>query len=197
MSSTAETVGRIAGRSRSAPSRIWFWVAGAIILLGVGFGMAWGVVSTVRAHDYAEGLSRTDTPGTLQAHIASGSSALIYFEGHGKPSPGALGLKVTAPDGSPVQVQPYDAVMEYEILGWVGRPVASFSTATPGTYSVTAEKAYNQGRISAGDNFVRTQAINIVGALVVIALSIVAGLVIVIVIGAKRSTATPTQTLSS
>jgi hypothetical protein len=187
MGSTAETIGRYATRSRRVPSRIWYWVAAAVVVLGIGGGVVWGVVSTVRTHDLAESLPRTDAPGTVETYVGSGGSQLIYFEGEGRPGPDALGLSVLAPDGSSVRVEPYDAIMKYDIAGWVGTPIASFSAQTAGTYTVLAESGYHEGRISAGDNFIRTQAIDIVGALALIAASLVAGTLIVIVVAVKRS----------
>ena len=187
MGSTAETIGSYATMSRRVPSRIWYWVAAAVVVLSIGGGVAWGVVSTVRTHDVAESLPRTDAPGTVETYVGSGGSQLIYFEGEGRPSPDALGLSVLAPDGSSVRVEPYDAIMKYDIAGWVGTPIASFSAQTAGTYTVLAERAFNEGRISAGDNFVRTQAINVVGALALIAVGLVAGILIVVVVAVKRS----------
>ncbi len=86
-----------------------------------------------------------------------------------------------------MRVEPYDAIMKYDIAGWVGTPIASFSAQTAGTYTVLTESGYHEGRISAGDNFVRTQAINVVGALALIAVGVVAGLAIVAVVAVKRS----------
>jgi hypothetical protein len=187
MSSTAETMGRVTTRSRRVPSKAWYWLAAVVVLLGIGCGVTWGVVSTVRTHDRAQSLPRMDAPGRLQVPVEAGTSRLIFFEGEGKPSPEAMGITVTAPDGSSVPVKPYDLLMQYEIAGWVGAPIASFSAPTAGMYTISAKKAYHQGRISVGDNFVRTQAIDIVGALALIAACNVAGLVIVIVVAVKRS----------
>ena len=86
-----------------------------------------------------------------------------------------------------MQVQPYHALVTYEIAGWVGTPVASFSAIGGGAYTVSAQKAYGEGGLSVGENFIRTQAIDIVGALALIAASLVAGIVIVIVVAVKRS----------
>jgi hypothetical protein len=187
MSSTAETMGRLAARTRRRPSKAWYWVAAAIVLLGVSTGVAWGALTTLRTHERAQDLPRTGLPGRLEVRAVGGTSTLIFFEGEGKPSPEDLGLTVTGPDGSPVTVRPYDLGMEYEIAGCTGTPVASFSASSAGTYTVTAQKPSGAGAISVGDNFVRAQAVNIVGALALIAASITLGLVIVAVAIVKRS----------
>jgi hypothetical protein len=187
LSSTALIVGRVAVRSGKSPSKAWYWLAAAVVLLGVGCGVTWGVVSTMRAHDQATALPRTTLPGRLEVSAQAGSSRLIFFEGGSKPDPQVLRLSVTAPDGSPVLVRRYDLRMDYEIAGWVGTPVASFSAPVSGTYVVSADNAYRDGRISVGSNFVRTQAIDMVGALLLIASSVIVGLVIVLVVAVKRS----------
>lgn len=187
MSSTAETMGRIATRSRSGPSRTWYWLAAAIVLLGVGCGVTWGVLSTMHARDTGESLPRSNVPGKLDVPLAAGAGRLIYFEGEGRPSPAALGLNVLAPDGSSVRVEPYDAIMKYDIAGWVGTPIASFSAPVSGKYVVSAPKPYGEGHISVGDNFVHGQAISIIGALALIAGSLVVGILIVVVVATKRS----------
>jgi hypothetical protein len=187
MSSTAETMGRLTAGTRRRPSKAWYWTAAAIVLLGVSAGVAWGALATLRAHERAQDLPRTAIPGRLEVSAVGGTSTLIFFEGEGKPSPEDLSLTVTGPDGSPVTVRPYDLRMEYEIARWTGTPVASFSASSTGTYSVAAQKSSGAGDISAGDNFVRAQALNIVGAVALIGASITLGLVIVAVIIVKRS----------
>ena len=186
MSSTAETMGRFTARTRRRPSRAWYGVGAAIVLLGVAAGIAWGTLATLRTHERAQGLPRTGLPGRLEVRAAAGTSRLIFFEGEGKPSPEDLGLSVTGPDGSKVPVRPYDLRMDYEIAGWTGTPVASFSASSTGTYAVAAQKS-GAGDIAVGDNFVRAQAVTVVGALALIGASITLGLVTVGVIIVKRS----------
>ena len=105
MSTTVETVGRVTPRRRRVPSRIWYGVALAMLLLGTGLGVGWGVASTVRAHDEARGLPRTGLPGAVQVRVVDGTSRLVYFEGEADPGIDSLGLQVTGPDGSPVPVK--------------------------------------------------------------------------------------------
>ena len=186
MRETAESSGSFATSNGSAPSKTWYWVAAVVAIVAVGCGVTWGVLGTMRARDHAQSLPRANAPGRLEVSAGAGTSKLIYFEGEGRPSPDALGLSVLAPDGSSVRVEPYDVVMKYDIAGWVGTPIASFSAQTAGTYTVVAQSAFHEGRISAGDNFVRTQAINVVGALALIAVGGVTGLAVVAM---KRSRA--------
>ncbi len=186
MSSAVGTLTRVSTRRRSIPSTFWYWVAAAIVFLGLGLGTAWGVVSTVKTHDRASALPRTSTPGTLAVTAGDESSRLIYFEGEGRPSLDELGLRVTAPDGTPVPVEPYRAIMEYDIAGWVGSPIASFATPVQGTYTVAAERSARQGDISVGGNFVRTQALSIVGALALILVSFAVGITLVAVVSVRR-----------
>jgi hypothetical protein len=193
MSTTAEAAGRLVTASRRRPSRAWYWVAVAAVLLGVAAGATWGALATLRTHDRAEELTRTSLPGRLAVAATAGTSKLVFFEGEGKPSPEALGLSVTGPDGSRVPVQTYDLRMEYEIAGWMGTPVASFSAPGTGTYTVSARSSYGGGDISVGDNFLRAQVVNLIGALALIWLSITAGLVIVVVVIVRRSRPVTTQ----
>jgi hypothetical protein len=186
MSSTAETMGHFTATTRRRPSKTWYWAAAAIVLLGVAAGLAWGTLATLRTHERAQVLPRVGLPGRLEIRATAGTSTLIFFEGEGKPSPEDLGLTVTGPDGSEVPVRPYDLRMEYEIAGWTGTPVASFSPSSTGTYTVAAQTS-GAGDISVGDNFVRAQAVNIVGALALIGSSITLGLAIVVVVIVKRS----------
>jgi hypothetical protein len=187
MSSTAETMGRYGARTRRRPSHAWYWVAAAVVLLGVAAGVAWGTVATLHTHQQAQDLPRTGLPGRLEVATTAGTSTIIFFEGEGKPSPAELGLTVTGPNGSQVPVRPYDLRMDYEIGGWTGTPVASFSAPDTGTYVVAAQKTSGAGEIAAGANFVRAQALNIVGALALISASIALGLVMVVVTIVRRS----------
>jgi hypothetical protein len=193
MSSTTQAMGRIATRSRRAPAKAWYWLAAAVVVLGVGCGLAWGVTSTIHTRDHAEGLPRTSLPGTLQVSVGTGDSQLIFFEGEGRPSPEAIGLTVTASDGSAVPVKPYDLIMDYDIAGWTGSPIASFSAPVQGTYTVTAADPYRDGRMAVGENFLRAQAISIVGALALIVASVVAGVVIVTIVAVRHSASSRTD----
>jgi hypothetical protein len=187
--STAEARGVIATRSRRVPSKALYWVAAVLLLLGMGGGVTWGVRGTVRTHDQARSLPRTSVPGDLHVSLEGRTSRLIFFEGGGKPSPEELGLTVTAPDGSSVPVRAYDLFMRYEIAGWAGAPIASFSAPASGSYTVSATTPGRTGRISVGDDFVRRQAIDVAGALALIGVTAIASLVIVVVVAARRASA--------
>jgi hypothetical protein len=187
MSSTVGTMGSFTTRASRRPSRAWYGAAAAIILVGLAAGIAWGALATLRTHERAQDLLRTDIPGRLEVQAADGTSMLVFFEGDGKPSPEDLGLTVTGPGGSQVAVQPYDLRMEYEIAGWTGTPIASFSASRAGTYTVAAHRASREGDISIGDDFVRVQALNIVAALGLVGASITLGLAIILVTIVKRS----------
>ncbi len=187
MSATAESAGHIEMRGRTAPSKAWYWLAAAVVALGIGCGLAWAITSTIQAHDRAESLPRTGLPGTLRVTSGPGASNLIFFEGEGRPSPETLGLTVTAADGSPVAVKSYDLVMDYEIAGWTASPIASFSAPVRGTYLVSATAAHPDGRIAVGDNFVRTQAVGIAGAVLLILGSVTAGVLIALVVVVRRA----------
>ena len=187
MSTTLETVGRVTPKQRGVPSRMWYWVAAAVVLLGTGLGVTWGVTRTLQTYDHAHSLVRTAIPGKLTLQVDEGASRLVYFEGEGRPGLGTLGLSVTGPDGSAVPVQAYDAIMKYEIAGWAGTPVGSFPTPERGTYTVTARAPQARGGISVGDNFVRTQALVIVAALAVTMTSFVCGFALLVVIWRQRA----------
>src|SRR5512140_2226155 len=118
MSTTAATMGLSRSRNRSRPSKAWYWVALATALVGIAAAVTWGTLATLRTHDHAADLPRTDLPGRLQVAAAAGTSTLVFFEGEGRPSPEALGLTVAAPDGSLVPLKPYRLRMDYEIAGW-------------------------------------------------------------------------------
>jgi hypothetical protein len=187
MSSAVETAGRITARRVTVPSRRWYWVAAAIASLGLVFGVWVGVAGTIRTHDTAAALPRTAVPGTLEVAVAGGASRLIYFEGEGRPDPGTLGLMVTAPDGSPVTVERYDAILKYVIAGWAGTPIASFPTPVEGTYTVTADTPVTQGEISVAGNFARTQLFAVAAALCILLASFVCSLALIVFISVKRS----------
>jgi hypothetical protein len=190
MSTTAHTIGQVTTSSKRVPSRAWYWLAVAIMVGGLVAGVAWGVASTVQAHDRADALPRTGVPGQLTVTGEGGESLLVFYEGGGKPAPGDVGLRVTAPDGSSVPVVPYDLELHYDIAGWSGTPIASFPTHLDGTYTVSADRPYGRGDIAAGEDFVWTQALQIIAALGLIAATFVAGVIIVVVVGVRRSRTT-------
>ncbi len=172
--------------TRRTPSTAWYWLAVLVMLAGIATGVAWGVTSTIDVHRQAVALPRTSLPGAVRVPLQAGADSLVYFEGDGRPSLESLDLTVTAPDGGAVAVHPYDLVMMYEIGGWAGTPVASFSAPKSGTYTVAAG-GRSDGHVAVGSNFVRSQALDIVGALLLIAVALAAGLVIIVVVAVQRS----------
>lgn len=185
MSATAAAARRTSARRR--PSRAWYWLVVALVLLGVTAGVTWGAVATLRTHERAQALPRTGTPGRLEVTADRGTDVLVYFEGPGRPACDALGLTVTGPGGAPTTVRPYDLRMYYEIAGWSGTPIASFSAPRSGSYIVTAKNGHGAGAISAGDDFVRAHAVSLAGAFVLVATSVVIGVMILVVLVVLRS----------
>ena len=60
------------------PGRVWYWVALAVFLAGV----AWGVVALVVIIGRVDSFQRTPYPGTGVISLARGSY-VVYYEGPG------------------------------------------------------------------------------------------------------------------
>lgn len=170
-------------------SRAWYWLALAILAVGVLLPAIWGVTSVDSALEKADAFPRATVPGAVTVTVTEPGDQMIYFTGSGDQSPAALGLQVTSPAGASVPVTPYDLVVKLDLAGDVGAAVATFPAAAEGAYIVTSTgNGAPEGAIAVGANVAMDTLPDVLSALAVMLLSVVTAIAIVIVTLVRGST---------
>jgi hypothetical protein len=172
------------------PSKWWFVAAALVAVAGI---VAAIVIVVLGAVDYAERIEnfdRADVPGTLEVEITRPGGYSVYHEYGGafddftyvrEPT-----VTVTDPSGAAVGLDTYDSVVTYATSDYDGEGLFTFEAEEAGTYLVAAEGSSGSG-VAVGRGLGRGLTPYVAGSVVVGLLGVVAGTVIAIVVGVKRS----------
>jgi hypothetical protein len=179
------------GQQHVRPATWWFAVAGVVAAVGIVGAVVVAVVGVEAYTDRIEGFDRADLPATLQVEITETGGYSIYqeytgaYDGFFRPSPE---VTVTDPSGGPVALDRYDASVTYHAAGHEGRGEYTFEATETGTYTVTASGS--TGSAVAVGRGIGTGLFTSIGAALLLGFGgVVAGAVIAIVVGVRRSRA--------
>ena len=108
---------------RVRPSLVWFWVAGAIALVGIIAGVVMIVRGITGYESAIEDFDRADLPATLEVEISETGGYSIYHEYDGAydeifATPPEV--TVTDPSGDDVPLDDYDTSVTYSADGHEG-----------------------------------------------------------------------------
>jgi hypothetical protein len=174
---------------RVRPSLVWFWVAGAIALMGIIAGVVMIVRGITGYESAIEDFDRADLPATLEVEITDTGGYSIYHEYDGaydEVFATPPNVTVTDPSGNDVPLDDYDTSVTYSADGHEGEGVFTFDADERGTYEVTAS-GDSGNAIAVGRGLGRGLVGAIVGGLAVGLAGVVVCAVIAIVIGVRRS----------
>jgi hypothetical protein len=161
-----------------------YWIAGVVLVLGVGGAVVWFVISIVSVLNVADGFDRIGVPGRTSLDLDSGEW-VVYHEYRGAGSGSYLvepEVVVTGPDGRAVAVDHEVQVSATYVTagGSEGVSIARFVAGSPGPYQVEVfgEPSPVQ-RIAVGRSI--GESIEVGGVLGSIALGLVAVVVAVVI----------------
>jgi hypothetical protein len=171
------------------PPLWWFGVAGGIAIAGIVGAIVLFVMAVVRLTDAVDDLTRVDVPGSAQVTIDEAGSYSIYHEHDIDerdefffPSPD---VTLTDPSGNDVFLEPYETDVTYDVEGRSGEGLYTFDADQAGTYEV--ETSGESGTIAVGRGVGRNLVGSIVGGFAVGGAGVVAGGLLAIVVGVRRS----------
>ena len=167
------------------PGRVWYWVALAVFLAGV----AWGVVAFVASVGRVDSFQRVPYPGTGVISLTRGDY-VIYYEGPGASSGDvpAGNVNVLPLSGSPDvgNMTSYSGSLTYQFGSHEGKAIASLPITRSGRFRVrsTASAAPSGSHLAFGSSIAGW----IVAAAVPTAVLVLAGIVGAIVVAIIRHT---------
>ena len=150
-----------------------------VAVVGATAAALWAITGFLDQIQRPEQFARTEVPGITSVEITQTGSHVIYVEGAGSVELGSADLTVIGPQGTQVEVRPYEMDLRYDVPGApgeVGTAVAVFDANRTGTYQVgTQAVAADQSTgLAVGDDLapevIRTVAVpSTIGALVLLA----------------------------
>lgn len=162
-----------------------FWVAGAVVLLGLASALVWAMAGALSAVASTEDLARADLPGTVRTPVTEARTLVVYYEGEPVPELGELALRVTGPSGGVVPVEVYEPDLEYDspvAPGTVGTAVASFRASAAGAYRVDSPfMPETAAKLAVGEDVSRGFAQTMVGPTLLAAGAVLLALLIAFV----------------
>lgn len=130
------------GPPPKVPSIVGYVLAVLVAVAGIVAGVAL-VVSGIRSYiDKVEGFERLPVPGSEEVRLDEEGGYSVYFERPGLEDEDALpaiSVSVTAPDGSTLDLDPYDTDVSYAVSGHDGRGLFTFRAPEAGAYEVRAD----------------------------------------------------------
>ena len=191
-----------ASTAKIKPSKAWYWIGGLLIAAGVltaiGLFIGW-VVSTSNAVDNFARVRVPPAGQEVALDFKKDGEYRIYYEWRSEADgqrvdnddhdpPQNLDITLTAPDGTPVTVQPDDEDFSFSFNDKLGRAVAKIDIAAPGTYTMQVRSDATQPFVIAvGKGVLHTiwpwWLLGIVGAFVI---GLGLGLLAIIVTAVKR-----------
>lgn len=178
-----------ASTGKVKPSGWWFALAGLIPVAGIVVAVVIFVVGLAAYVDRIDDFQRVEVPGSEAITLREGSYS-VYQEFGGAADGGAFGtgalVEISGPSGEEVDLDPYDTSVTYTTSGEEGIAMSSFRADTSGEYTVSTEGP-GYVTVAIGPGLGRGLVTTILGAFAVGGLSVLAGIVIAVVVGIRRS----------
>ncbi len=182
------------------PGRKWYWLAGAIAVVGIG---AFIFLMVSRLGGVDDKLSQMLAPGKVEMDLAEPGTYTIFHEhesvfqeryySSAEVVSGLAIRVVSVVSGAPVKVEAPDTNANYTLEGRAGVSILEFEIARPGPYRISA--AYADGRrkpqivLAIGHDFVGDLLVTVLGALAIMFASLGGAGAIIAVTAIKRDKA--------
>ena len=155
------------------------WIAGTLVLLGVGVAIWWGVASYLGMLDRISSFQRVPIPSSRVTVISEPVTKVLYLEASPRTPVPAIRFRVVDPSGRTVAVRTYEGDLRYDVPeepGRIGRAAATFEPRVEGVYSVDVIGTNTEGAsVAIGDDVARPSVPSILGALFLLSISAVGG----------------------
>ena len=183
-------------RNKLRPSAAWYWVAGAIGVLGAIAASIMVVSSVVVTVNRVEDFQRVAVPGSGVITLDDTGGYTVYYE-----EPG-IGVGFVPPlrveiievaTGDQLSLRPYDADADYTFGGHEGVAVFTFSIDRPGNYEVVAGGGHFAfedvafGEVAIGRSIFRRLFVGVSGGVVVGLVAVLATVLIAVITGVHRN----------
>jgi hypothetical protein len=183
-------------RTTRRPSAGWYWVAAVVAVGGLVAAVAWGVWSYGQLSEQVTEFARTSVPGAVTVTVDEPGELTVYYEAPrvaGEEFVPPLDVSVTDPAGVALPSAAYKGDIRLDIPDHVAIAVSTFEASADGTYVVTVDGEADAGAaVSVGR--LPTIGAQVLGALLLLIVSVVVALVIVTAVAVLRGRPAPVRT---
>jgi hypothetical protein len=184
------------------PSLRWFWLAGAIFLVGATVGVVLLAGAAVSFVGRVDDFQRVPVPGASVVTLNHAGGYTVYLEYPGADSlADQRSVDVTLTPlsgGEPLPLVPYSSDVSYAFGAHEGVAFVSFHIDAPGQYRLTVQEGIGQvDEVAVGEGLGAGLGGAIVAGVLVGGISTLAAATMAIVTGVRRSTARRAQRLAA
>ncbi len=180
------------GGAGAGPSRVWYWVGGAIVVVGLVAGVLWGLFGFVGLSDEVDGFARVPVDGGGQITLPGDGGYTMYYEAPSGDINGDVPegqVSVVAVDGGvAVALEDYGGRLTYGFGGHSGEALFTFEVNRPGRYQVDSTGS-GRGELAVGRGVGGRLVRTVVGAVLLVLGGVLVGAVVLIVTGVARHNA--------
>ena len=180
------------GGGGSGPSRAWYWVGGAVVVVGMVAGVLWGFLGFVSLSDDVKGFERVPADGGGEITLAGDGGYTIYYESASgnvvEDLPAGQVSLVPADGGEPVALDDYGGRLTYDFGGHAGQALFTFEIDRPGRY-VVESTSEGRGDLAVGPGVGGRLVGTVVGAVLLAVGGVVVGAIMLIVTAVARHNA--------
>ena len=186
-------------KTPTPPSKLGYWIGGALAVLAPLAAVALGVSSVVGFANRVDDLQRVPIPGQGEVTLAEAGGYTVYYEADGVAESGeipeatvSLARVEAGDDSAGVALESYDGSFTYDVSGHEGQAVLTFTVDEPGTYLLAASDVSEAGgTLAVGRSLTGGMGGRIALAGLVAVLGIAGGVLIVIVTALRRRRVRP------
>ncbi len=180
------------GGAGAGPSRVWYWVGGALVVIGMVAGVLWGFLGFVSLSDDVKRFERVPADGGGEVTLANDGGYTIYYESSSgnvvEDLPGGQVTLVPADGGEPVALDDYGGRLTYDFGGHAGQALFTFEIDRPGRYAVESTSE-GQGDLAVGPGVGGRLVRTVVGAVLLALGGVIVGAIMLIVTAVARHNA--------
>jgi hypothetical protein len=174
-------------------SRWGYAVAAVLAVAGVAVGIVLVVLGVTSYVDRVEGFQRVAWPGSGEVRFDDDGGYTLYYELAGVDERGdaPLDVELRPVDGGPaLALEPYGSDLSYDVSGYEGVAVASFSVDAPGRYRLTVGGSTPlSGQAAVGRSVGLTPFVPVAAGVTVAGLGVLLAVILVTVTALRRSAA--------
>ena len=154
------------GPAPGGPSRIGYWVGGAIAVLGIVAAVLWVVLGIRSISDQVDDFQRVPLGGTGEVSFSEPGGYVVYYEGDEDPPPSFDGDIDPLDGGRSEAMAPYSSDLTYNMGGHSGVAVGTIEILEPGRFRFdTRTRSDAGGQLAVGRTLGRKLVTTVVGGL--------------------------------
>lgn len=165
-----------------------YWVAGALVLLGIVGAVVWLVVGLIRISNSVDDFERVPADGGGTITLDAETDYVVYVEDRTSSRFGpSVRIALTDPTGTSVDLDRYATDFDYDFSGRAGNARFTFRSTAAGDYELASETSSSGADVAVGPSIARDLVWTVAMPFVIGGIGFLAGAILFIVTIVRRS----------